>query len=72
MRRQLEVARPYVDAGFDRLVTMNGGPGRDGFIDFFARELAAPLRALTPAEGTRPSVTERVSQASRSYAAPLP
>ena len=66
MRRHLEVARPYVDAGFDRPVTMNGGPDPDGFIDFFARELSAPLRALAPADGTRPSVTERVSQAVRS------
>jgi hypothetical protein len=24
-------------------------PPRNGFMDFFARELAAPLRALTPA-----------------------
>ena len=37
-----------MDAGFDRLVTMNAGPDPDGFIEFFARELAAPLRALTP------------------------
>jgi len=64
--RHLEVAQPYVDAGFDRLVTMNGGPDPDGFIDFFARELSAPLRALAPADRTRPSVAERVSQAIRS------
>jgi hypothetical protein len=44
---------------------MNAGPDPDGFIDFFARELAAPLRALDPADGTRPSVAERVSQAIR-------
>jgi hypothetical protein len=37
------------DAGFDHLVAMNAGPDPDGFIDFFARELATPLRALTPA-----------------------
>jgi G6PDH family F420-dependent oxidoreductase len=59
VRRFLEVAQPYVDAGFDRLVTMNGGPDPDGFIDFFARELSAPLRALAPAD-----VTERVGQVS--------
>lgn len=34
--------------GFDRLVTMNAGPDPDGFMDFFARELAEPLRTLTP------------------------
>ena len=48
VRRHLDIAQPYVDAGFDRLVTMNAGPDPDGFIEFFARELAAPLRALTP------------------------
>jgi G6PDH family F420-dependent oxidoreductase len=49
--RHLEVAQPYVDAGFDRLVTMNGGPDPDGFIGFFARELSGPLRKLTPSGG---------------------
>ena len=48
VKRHLEVAQPFVDAGFDRLVTMNGGPDPDGFIDFFARDLAEPLRKLTP------------------------
>jgi hypothetical protein len=48
VKRHLEVAQPYVDAGFDRLVTMNGGPDPDGFSDFFARELSGPLRKLTP------------------------
>jgi G6PDH family F420-dependent oxidoreductase len=47
-RRHLQVAQQYADAGFDHLVTMNCGPDPDGFMDFFARELAAPLRALTP------------------------
>jgi G6PDH family F420-dependent oxidoreductase len=49
VKRHLEVAQQFVDAGFDRLVTMNGGPDPDGFMDFFARELAGPLRALRPA-----------------------
>jgi len=49
VKRHLEVAQQFVDAGFDHLVTMNAGPDPDGFIDFFARELATPLRALTPA-----------------------
>jgi G6PDH family F420-dependent oxidoreductase len=48
-KRHLDVARQYADAGFDHLVAMNAGPDPDGFMDFFARELAAPLRALTPA-----------------------
>jgi G6PDH family F420-dependent oxidoreductase len=48
-KRHLDVARQYADAGFDHLVAMNAGPDPDGFMDFFTRELAAPLRALTPA-----------------------
>ncbi len=46
--RHLEVAQQFVDAGFDHLVLQNAGPDPDGFLDFFARELAEPLRALTP------------------------
>jgi hypothetical protein len=49
VKRHLEVAQGYVDAGFDHLVTMNGGPDPDGFMNFFAQELAGPLRALHPA-----------------------
>ena len=48
-KRHLHIARRFADAGFDHLVAMNAGPDPDGFMDFFARELAAPLRALTPA-----------------------
>jgi hypothetical protein len=29
-------------------VTLNAGPDPDGFMDFFAHQLAKPLRALTP------------------------
>jgi hypothetical protein len=47
--RHLEVVQPFVDAGFDHVVLMNAGPDPDGFLDFFVRELAEPLRALTPA-----------------------
>jgi hypothetical protein len=50
--RYLEVAQPFVDAGFDRLVTQNAGPDPDGFIDFFQRELSDRLRALTPSGGS--------------------
>ena len=46
--RHLEVVQPFVDAGFDHLVLMNAGPDPDGFLDFFERELAEPVRALTP------------------------
>jgi hypothetical protein len=52
VERHLEVAQQFVDAGFDRLVAMNGGPDPDGFMDFFASELAGPLRSLTPAAGS--------------------
>ena len=48
--RHLEVAQRYVNAGFDHLVALNAGPDPDGFMDFFARQLASPLRALTPAQ----------------------
>jgi len=41
-------AQTFVDAGFDHLVLQNAGPDPEGFLDFFAGELAAPLRALTP------------------------
>jgi G6PDH family F420-dependent oxidoreductase len=44
--RHLEVARQFADAGFDHLALVNAGPDPDGFFDFFAAELAEPLRAL--------------------------
>ena len=49
--RHLQVARQFAAAGFDHLVAQNAGPDPDGFMDFFARELAGPLRALQPAIG---------------------
>ncbi|WP_326686757.1 MULTISPECIES: TIGR03557 family F420-dependent LLM class oxidoreductase [unclassified Streptomyces] len=45
-KRFLEVARPFAEAGFDRLVLMNAGPDPDGFMDFYRSELAGPLRRL--------------------------
>jgi G6PDH family F420-dependent oxidoreductase len=53
-KRHLQVAQRFVDAGFDHLVAMNAGPDPDGFMDFFASELAAPMRALTPAAPSSP------------------
>ena len=50
-KRHIDVARQFADAGFDHLVTMNAGPDPDGFMEFFASELAAPLRALAPTAG---------------------
>lgn len=46
--RFVEVAQPFVDAGFDRLVMQNAGPDPDGFIDFYQRELDQRLRSLSP------------------------
>ena len=45
-RRHLEVAKQFADAGFDHLALLNAGPDPDGFFEFFARDLAEPLRAL--------------------------
>jgi G6PDH family F420-dependent oxidoreductase len=42
----IAAAREYAEAGFDHLVMQNAGPDPDGFIEFFANELAAPLRAF--------------------------
>jgi G6PDH family F420-dependent oxidoreductase len=50
--RYLEVARQFVDAGFDRLVMVNTGPDPDGFIDFYQRELDERIRRLTPVGAT--------------------
>ncbi|MFD6683596.1 TIGR03557 family F420-dependent LLM class oxidoreductase [Micromonospora parva] len=38
--------RSYVDAGFDHIVLQNAGPDPDGFLDFFAGDLAGRLRAM--------------------------
>ena len=46
--RHLEIAQPFVDAGFDRLALVNAGPDPDGFLDFFASDLADQIRRLTP------------------------
>jgi G6PDH family F420-dependent oxidoreductase len=44
----LAVAQQFVDAGYDHLALVNAGPDPEGFFDFFASELAEPLRKLTP------------------------
>ncbi|MEU1240355.1 TIGR03557 family F420-dependent LLM class oxidoreductase [Micromonospora parva] len=38
--------RSYVEAGFDHIVLQNAGPDPDGFLDFFASDLAGRLRAM--------------------------
>ncbi|CAM5714510.1 TIGR03557 family F420-dependent LLM class oxidoreductase [Streptomyces californicus] len=49
--RYVEVAQPFVDAGYDRLVMQNAGPDPDGFIDFYRRELDTRIRQLKPNHG---------------------
>ena len=64
--RHLAVAQQFVDAGFDHIVTLNAGPDPDGFLDFFRRELAQPLRALTPTDGAQaPGLADKVLGAVR-------
>ena len=48
VERYVQHVQQYVDAGFDHIVLQNAGPDPDGFVDFFTRELADRLRALTP------------------------
>ncbi|MDH6460625.1 G6PDH family F420-dependent oxidoreductase [Micromonospora sp. A200] len=45
---QVHVAavRAFVDAGYDHIVLQNAGPDPDGFLDFFAGDLAGRLRSL--------------------------
>ncbi|WP_328334235.1 MULTISPECIES: TIGR03557 family F420-dependent LLM class oxidoreductase [unclassified Streptomyces] len=50
--RFLQMAQPFVDAGFDRLVAQNAGPDPDGFMDFYRSELDQQLRALKPTTGS--------------------
>ncbi|MEV6283892.1 TIGR03557 family F420-dependent LLM class oxidoreductase [Kribbella sp. NPDC051770] len=44
--RHLEIAKPFVEAGYDHLALINAGPDPDGFFDFFTKELGPALRAL--------------------------
>jgi G6PDH family F420-dependent oxidoreductase len=44
--RHVEVAKQFVDAGFDQLALINAGPDMNGFFDFFTKELGPALRAL--------------------------
>jgi G6PDH family F420-dependent oxidoreductase len=44
--RHLEVAKQFVDAGFDQLALINAGPDMHGFFDFFTKELGPALRQL--------------------------
>ncbi|MFI7575568.1 TIGR03557 family F420-dependent LLM class oxidoreductase [Micromonospora sp. NPDC049497] len=38
--------RRYVEAGYDHIVLQNAGPDPDGFLDYFASDLAGRLRSL--------------------------
>jgi hypothetical protein len=44
----LATAQQFVDPGYDHLALINAGPDPEGFFDFFASEVAEPLRTLTP------------------------
>lgn len=44
--RHVEIARPFVEAGYDHLALINAGPDMDGFFEFFTKELAPELRSL--------------------------
>lgn len=46
--KHIAVAQQFVDAGYDHLALINAGPDPVGFFDFFASELAEPLRPLKP------------------------
>jgi hypothetical protein len=46
VQRHVEIARPFVDAGYDHLALINAGPDADGFFDFITKELGPALRAL--------------------------
>lgn len=46
--RHLAVAQQFADTGYDHLALINAGPDPDGFFDFFEKELAEPVRKLTP------------------------
>jgi G6PDH family F420-dependent oxidoreductase len=44
LERYVDAIRPYVEAGFDELILHQIGPEQDGFLNFFAGELATALR----------------------------
>ena len=46
--RHIEMAKPYVEAGFDHLVMQNVGPDPDAFLKFFANELRDQVKSLAP------------------------
>ncbi len=49
VERHLEVARDFVEAGFDHLALINAGPDVDGFFRFYSDDLRAPLADLVGA-----------------------
>jgi hypothetical protein len=38
----------HAPVGYDQLALTNAGPNPEGFLDFFASELAEPMRRLAP------------------------
>ncbi|MBQ1083316.1 TIGR03557 family F420-dependent LLM class oxidoreductase [Nocardiopsis sp. B62] len=49
--RHIDMARQFVDAGFDHLALINAGPDPEGFFTFFETELAEPIRNLSRPSG---------------------
>lgn len=47
--KHVQAVRKFVDAGYDHVALLNAGPDVDGFFDFYANELAGPLRAFASA-----------------------
>jgi G6PDH family F420-dependent oxidoreductase len=44
--RHVAAVRKYLEAGFDHIVLLNGGPDQEGFLGFWQKELAPRLRKL--------------------------
>jgi hypothetical protein len=42
----VQAVQRYSNAGFDRIVLLNAGPGPDGFLTFFGEHLSERLRSL--------------------------
>jgi G6PDH family F420-dependent oxidoreductase len=42
--RHLQAIDRYIQAGYDHIILVQVGPNQDGFLEFFARELASSLR----------------------------
>jgi len=62
VEQHVERIRPFVEAGFDRLILLQIGPEQKGFVEFFERELAPALRGAFG--GEQPEREDPVDEAS--------